>query len=290
MDNNNYTLIKQLAKTNCKTYKSEFYNYVFNVLNNLIKTDIDMNLKFVFINYLLFERVMVFFKNKDNELQVGRLAFCNTRDENLLPIDITARTIDGTDYNLIKGDYVLLYNHIPVDYLRVKVREISDIEKTINYRRKFYAVPVIFKSKDSKILRAVKEFIRKIFTINEDDICTITNAGTFDTSKDLEKIDLDIEYLTDKLLDENESLKEDILEVLGIYKNTSSNRERVNETELIISNSLTTVNKLGFEDSLIDLFKEIKTTLGFDYKIELNINKIFDTMKSSEDRKSEVEE
>ena len=100
--------------------------------------------------------------------------------------------------------------------------------------------------------------------------------------KQINKIDLKIDYITDKLLDENESLKEDILEILGIYKNTSSNRERVNEQELIIANSLTTVNKLGLEDSLKILFNEIESVLGFKYSVDLNINKIFDVMKGDE--------
>ena len=100
--------------------------------------------------------------------------------------------------------------------------------------------------------------------------------------KQINKKDLKIDYITDKLLDENESLKEDILEILGIYKNTSSNRERVNEQELIIANSLTTVNKLGLEDSLKILFNEIESVLGFKYSVDLNINKIFDVMKGDE--------
>ena len=81
--------------------------------------------------------------------------------------------------------------------------------------------------------------------------------------------------------DESESIKEDILEILGIYKNTSIKRERVNESELIINNSLTTVNKLGLEDTLNDLFKDIREVLGFDNTISLNINKIFDTMQKN---------
>jgi hypothetical protein len=226
----------------------------------------------------MFERAIVFFKGKDNNLQIGRLAYCETRDENYMPIDITARTIDGTRYDLIKGEYVMLYNPIPVDYLNMKLEEMSELEKTIIYRRKLYKVPIIFKSKDSKVLRAVKDFIKKIFSTDE--VCTITTSG-FDTANDLNKIDLNIDYITDKLLDENESIKEDILEVLGIYKNTSLKRERVNESELIINNSLTTVNKLGLEDALNSLFNDIRAILGFDNTITLNINKIFDTMQNS---------
>ena len=274
------TIIKQYGKRPNKEYIAEFYNYVFSTLNNLIDTDLDKNLKLVFISYLINENTIVFFKNKYDKLQIGRLSRVITRDENLLPIDLTARTFDGTMYNLIEGEYVIYYNPIPISYLRTKIEEISGIEKITNYLRKLYKVPVIFQSKDSKGLKAIKDFIKRIFSV-DDEVCTITNDG-IDLSKQINKIDLKIDYITDKLLDENESLKEDILEILGIYKNTSSNRERVNEEELIIANSLTTVNKLGLEDSLKILFNEIESVLGFKYSVDLNINKIFDAMKGDE--------
>ena len=274
------TIIKQYGKRPNKEYIAEFYNYVFSTLNNLIDTDLEKNLKLVFISYLINENTIVFFKNKYDKLQIGRLSRVITRDENLLPIDLTARTFDGTTYNLIEGEYVIYYNPIPISYLRTKIEEISGIEKITNYLRKLYKVPVIFQSKDSKGLKAIKDFIKRIFSV-DDEVCTITNDG-IDLSKQINKIDLKIDYITDKLLDENESLKEDILEILGIYKNTSSNRERVNEQELIIANSLTTVNKLGLEDSLKILFNEIESVLGFKYSVDLNINKIFDVMKGDE--------
>ena len=274
------TIIKQYGKRPCKEYIAEFYNYVFSTLNNLIDTDLEKNLKLVFISYLINENTIVFFKNKYGKLQIGRLSRVITRDENLLPIDLTARTFDGTMYNLIEGEYVIYYNPIPISYLRTKIEEISGIEKITNYLRKLYKVPVIFQSKDAKGLKAIKDFIKRIFSV-DDEVCTITNDG-IDLSKQINKIDLKIDYITDKLLDENESLKEDILEILGIYKNTSSNRERVNEQELIIANSLTTVNKLGLEDSLKILFNEIESVLGFKYSVDLNINKIFEVMKGDE--------
>lgn len=274
------TIIKQYGKRPNKEYIAEFYNYVFSTLNNLIDTDLDKNLKLVFISYLINENTIIFFKNKNDKLQIGRLSRVITRDENLLPIDLAARTFDGTMYNLIEGEYVIYYNPIPISYLRTKIEEISGIEKITNYLRKLYKVPVIFQSKDSKGLKAIKDFIKRIFSV-DDEVCTITNDG-IDLSKQINKIDLKIDYITDKLLDENESLKEDILEILGIYKNTSSNRERVNEQELIIANSLTTVNKLGLEDSLKILFNEIESVLGFKYSVDLNINKIFDVMKGDE--------
>ena len=274
------TIIKQYGKRPNKEYIAEFYNYVFSTLNNLIDTDLEKNLKLVFISYLINENTIIFFKNKNDKLQIGRLSRVITRDENLLPVDLTARTFDGTMYNLIEGEYVIYYNPIPISYLRTKIEEISGIEKITNYLRKLYKVPVIFQSKDAKGLRAIKDFIKRIFSV-EDEVCTITNDG-IDLSKQINKIDLKIDYITDKLLDENESLKEDILEILGIYKNTSSNRERVNEQELIIANSLTTVNKLGLEDSLKILFNEIESVLGFKYSVDLNINKIFDVMKGDE--------
>ena len=274
------TIIKQYGKRPNKEYIAEFYNYVFSTLNNLIDTDLEKNLKLVFISYLINENTIIFFKNKNDKLQIGRLSRVITRDENLLPIDLTARTFDGTMYNLIEGEYVIYYNPIPISYLRTKIEEISGIEKITNYLRKLYKVPVIFQSKDSKGLKAIKDFIKRIFSV-DDEVCTITNDG-IDLSKQINKIDLKIDYITDKLLDENESLKEDILEILGIYKNTSSNRERVNEQELIIANSLTTVNKLGLEDSLKILFNEIESVLGFKYSVDLNINKIFDAMKGDE--------
>ena len=274
------TIIKQYGKRPNKEYIAEFYNYVFSTLNNLIDTDLEKNLKLVFISYLINENTIIFFKNKNDKLQIGRLSRVITRDENLLPIDLAARTFDGTMYNLIEGEYVIYYNPIPISYLKTKIEEISGIEKITNYLRKLYKVPVIFQSKDSKGLKAIKDFIKRIFSV-DDEVCTITNDG-IDLSKQINKIDLKIDYITDKLLDENESLKEDILEILGIYKNTSSNRERVNEQELIIANSLTTVNKLGLEDSLKILFNEIESVLGFKYSVDLNINKIFEVMKGDE--------
>lgn len=277
MNNNGIdTIIKQFSKECNINYIPQYYSYTYSILNNLIDTNMNKNLKFVFMNYLMFERVIIFFKDKDNNLQIGRLAYCETRDENFMPIDITARTIDGTRYDLTLGNYVMLFNPIPVDYLNLKLEEMSNLEKTINYRRQLYKVPVIFKSKDTKVLRAVKDFIKRVFSTNE--VCTITNGNNFDTANDLTKIDLNIDYITDKLLDENESIKEDILEIIGIYKNTSIKRERVNESELIINNSLTTVNKLGLEDALNSLFNDIREVLGFDNTISLNIDKIFDTM------------
>lgn len=272
------TIIKQYSKKPVREYKSDFYSYVFMILNNLIKTDLDKNTKLLLISYLISERCIVFFKNKENNLQIARLSRCITRDENLLPVDISVRTLNGTNYNLLKGDYVIMYNTIPIDYLKTKIEEISNIEKTTNHLRKLYKTPIIFQAHDSKPLRTIRDFIKKIFTVEEDELCVITNDG-WNVEKQVQKLDLNIPYITDKLLDENESLKEDILEILGIYKNTSSSRERVNETELIVSNSLTTVNKLGLEDLLNETFKEIQEKLKFDYNIELNINKIFETMK-----------
>ena len=280
MNNNGIdTIIKQFSKECNINYIPQYYSYTYSILNNLIDTNMNKNLKFVFMNYLMFKRVIIFFKDKENNLQIGRLAYCETRDENFMPIDITARTIDGTRYDLTLGNYVMLFNPIPVDYLNLKLEEMSNLEKTINYRRQLYKVPVIFKSKDTKVLRTVKDFIKRVFSTNE--VCTITNGNNFDTANDLTKIDLNIDYITDKLLDENESIKEDILEIIGIYKNTSIKRERVNESELIINNSLTTVNKLGLEDALNSLFNDIREVLGFDNTISLNIDKIFDTMQAN---------
>lgn len=276
--NNLETVIKQFAK-NCKlNYLPFFYSYIYSVLNNLINTNIPKNLKFIFIQFLMFERVAIFFKDDDGDLQIGRFTFCDSYDENFMPIDITASTLNGKQYHLIKGNYVMMYNPIPVDYLNMKLDEIAKLEKIINYRRKLYKVPYIFECNDSKTVKSAKNFTESSFSYEK--LINIIQSGTIDVKQCLHKIDLDVEYITDKLLDENESIKEDILEILGIYKNTSTNRERVNEQELIIANSLTTVNKLGLEDSLNDLFKDIKDVLNFDYKVELNINKIFDSMKS----------
>ena len=268
----NETIIRQYAKKAVKDYTNEFYNFFFILLNNLIDIDIDKNLKLVFINYLMFERNIVFYKDEENELQIARISRCLTRDKNLLPLDIMVRTIDGTSTELLKEEYVLMYNPIPIDYLQLKIKEIANIERIIQFLRQLYKVPVIFQSKDSKALKAIKDFISKIFSYDE--VCTVVNDG-FESSKKIEKIDIRPEYITDKLLEENESLKEDILEILGIYKNTSGNRERVNETELIVSNSLTTVNKLGIENALHSLVEDINTLCKSTYTVELNINKIF---------------
>ena len=186
------TIIKQYGKRPNKEYIAEFYNYVFSTLNNLIDTDLEKNLKLVFISYLINENTIVFFRNKYGKLQIGRLSRVITRDENLLPIDLTARTFDGTMYNLIEGEYVIYYNPIPISYLKTKIEEISNIEKTTNYLRKLYKVPVIFQSKDAKGLRAIKDFIKRIFSV-EDEVCTITNDG-IDLSKQVQKLDLKINY------------------------------------------------------------------------------------------------
>ena len=47
------TIIKQYGKRPNKEYIAEFYNYVFSTLNNLIDTDLEKNLKLVFISYLI---------------------------------------------------------------------------------------------------------------------------------------------------------------------------------------------------------------------------------------------
>ena len=273
------TIIKQYAKKYCKDYVSEFYSFLYSIIYNLIDTDLDSNLKLVFINALMFDRNIIFFKNKESKLQIGRLSQVLTRDENLLPVDIRVRTLNGSSYDLIESNYVMLYNPIPTDYLSLKLSEIAKIERIIEYLRKLYKNPIVFQSKDSKALRSIKDFIRDIFSTDE--VCTIVNES-FDVSKKLDKLELNIPYITDKLLDENESIKEDILETLGIYKNTSGNRERVNESELIINNSLTTVNKLGLESALTKVFKEIEFKLGFKHTIGLNVNKIFSDMKRGE--------
>lgn len=277
----NDTIIRQYAKKVAKDYTDEFYNFIFILLNNLIEVNFDKNLKLVFINYLLFEKNIIFFENSEKDIQIGRISQCVTRDENLLPLDIKVNTINGTKYTLTKEEYVMMYNPIPIDYLHLKINEIANIEKIIEFLRQLYKVPIVFQSKDSKALKAIKDFISKIFSYNE--VCTITNEG-FDVSKKLETLEINIPYITDKLLDENESLKEDILEILGIYKNTSGNRERVNETELLVSNSLTTVNKLGIENSLQTLISEINTKFKTTYIIDLNINKIFGAFGKEESK------
>ena len=62
------TIIKQYGKRPNKEYIAEFYNYVFSTLNNLIDTDLEKNLKLVFISYLINENTIVFFKNKHDKL------------------------------------------------------------------------------------------------------------------------------------------------------------------------------------------------------------------------------
>ena len=74
------TIIKQYGKRPNKEYIAEFYNYVFSTLNNLIDTDLEKNLKLVFISYLINENTIVFFKNKHDKLQIGRLSRVITRD------------------------------------------------------------------------------------------------------------------------------------------------------------------------------------------------------------------
>lgn len=271
----NNTLINQYCKPLVKEYVDEFYQYVFTILNNLIDVDLPANDKLMFLNSLIFDRTLVAFE-VDGKVTFGRYQIPLTRDVNLMPIDIVVRTLNGNTYNLIDGKFALVYNPIPVDYLRMKISEISNIEKIINYVRKLYKVPFIFKSKDSKIVKSIKEYIQKIF--DYDSICEVVSANKFNDD-DLTKIDTKIDYITDKLLDENESLKEDILEIFGIYKNTSGNRERVNESELIISNSLTTINKLGLESTLKTFFDDINNKFGTKYTFTLNINKLFDNFE-----------
>ena len=142
----NNTLIKQYAKPLVKEYVDEFYQFIYTILNNLIETDLPANSKLIFLNSLIFERAIVAFKY-DGEVTFGWYQRPITRDVNLLPIDISVRTLNGDIHNLIKGEYALVYNPIPVDYLRMKVTEISNIEKIINYVRKLYKVPFVFKSK-----------------------------------------------------------------------------------------------------------------------------------------------
>ena len=268
------TLIRQFMKKAPKDLSFEYYEYVFSIISNLIDTDLPKNKKFMFVNELMFERCIVAFNDDEGNFEIGNYSRALTRDRNLLPEEISIRTLNGDLFNRRVGDYVMMYNPIPVRYLGLKIEEMAKIEDITNYRRKLYKSPIVFKGSNASALESIKRFIANIF-FNTDDVCTVVNKGTFN-SDDLEKIDLNIEYITDKLLDESESIKEDILEILGIYKNTSGNRERVNETELIIANSNTSISKLGLEDSLKNFFSEISETLGHDYKFSLNIDKIFE--------------
>lgn len=274
------TLIKQYMRKVPKDLRFEFFEYCFGIINNLLETDIPKNRKLILINYLMNEKCIIFFKNSEDELLIGRYGRALTYDEDRLPIDVQARTLNGKSYDLLKGEYVMLYNPIPVTYLHLKLDEMAKNENITNYRRKLYKVPVVFKGKASAI-QSIKRFITNLF-YNTEEVCTVAGENSFRDDQ-LSKLDLDIEYITDKLLDENESIKEDILEILGIYKNTSGNRERVNETELMVANSNTSVNKLGLEQSLKNTYKEVKEVLGLDYKIELNINKVFDMTKGSDE-------
>lgn len=274
------TIIKQYLKApKIKDNLLEFYEMVFSILYNLIDTNMPLNMKLIFVSNLLSVNSLLFYKNKKDELVCGRLSRVVTYDSNCMPIDIIGQTSDGEITSLIPSNYVLSYNPLPLSYLNMKITEIAEVEKTIRCLRKYYKSPVIFSASDSKNLRAIEQFLSNVFSTDKP--CTIVQKG-FNVEEALKTIELKTNYITDKLMDENESLKEDILECLGIYKNTSSNRERVNETELIINNSLTTVNKLGLEDTLSNLINDVNKKFGTDYYIKLNIDKVFDGMKGSD--------
>lgn len=274
------SLIKQLMKKAPKDLGFEFFEYCFSIINNLIDTDIPKNRKLMLVDYLMNIKCLIFFKNEDNELVIGRYGRALTYDEDRLPIDVQARTLNGNSYSLLKGEYVMMYNPIPVAYLHLKLEEMAKNERVTNYRRDLYKVPMIFRGKSTAIA-SIKKFIENLFK-NTNEVCTVVDDSALKDDQ-LKVLDVNVEYITDKLLDENESIKEDILEILGIYKNTSGNRERVNETELMVANSNTSVNKLGLEETLKNTFKEIKDVLGLDYKIDLNINKVFDMTKGSDE-------
>lgn len=274
------SLIKQLMKKAPKDLGFEFFEYCFSIINNLIDTDIPKNRKLMLVAYLMNIKCLIFFKNEDNELVIGRYGRALTYDEDRLPIDVQARTLNGNSYSLLKGEYVMMYNPIPVAYLHLKLEEMAKNERVTNYRRDLYKVPMIFRGKSTAIA-SIKKFIENLFK-NTNEVCTVVDDSALKDDQ-LKVLDVNVEYITDKLLDENESIKEDILEILGIYKNTSGNRERVNETELMVANSNTSVNKLGLEETLKNTFKEIKDVLGLDYKIDLNINKVFDMTKGSDE-------
>lgn len=270
------TFIKQFGVNPIRDFTFEYNEYVYSIINNLIDTDIPKNKKLIFIMYLMCEKSIVFFNDEEGNFEIGKLARPLTYDKNRLPVDISIHTLNGDVFNRKLGEYVMMYNPIPISYLWLKIAEMAKIERVIDYRRKLYKVPIVFKGK-AALVDKIKKFINKLF-YDTDEVCTLTNKNSF-TEEDLTKIDLDIEYITDKLLDESESIKEDILEILGIYKNTSGNRERVNETELMVANSNTTISKLGFEDTLDTTFNEISEVLKHDFRISLNINKVFDIKK-----------
>jgi len=279
------TYLKNFLKIRgCKTYNSEFFSYFFTTINNLINSNMPDYLKIPFIDFLLFCKTIVFFKNDDDKLSIGTLSRVITSDDNFMPFDIQIRTLKGKVYNRTEGDYVLMYNTLPTDYLSMKIIEIAKVEKLITFLRNYYKMPVILTVDDSKAKSSIDDLIKKLFSDDEEDlVITIQRAveSGFKDS-DLKSIDLKINYITDKLLDENEALKEDILETLGIYKNTSSNRERVNESELMIANSHTTVNKLGFENNLKKTIDKVNEKYETEYNINLNINKVFDIKNGSD--------
>ncbi len=274
------TLIKQFMKKAPKDLRFEFFEYCFIIINNLLDTNLPKNKKLILVNYLMQEKCIIFFKNESGDIEVGRFGRALTYDNNRLPIDVQARTLNGNSYSLLEGEYVMMYNPIPITYLHLKLDEMAKIERVVNYRRDLYKVPMVFRGKSTAIA-SIKKFIENLFT-NTNEVCTVVDDSALKDDQ-LKILDVNVEYITDKLLDENESIKEDILEILGIYKNTSGNRERVNETELMVANSNTSVNKLGLEQNLKEVFKEIKDVLGFEYNIELNINKVFDMTKGSEE-------
>jgi len=282
------TVINQFLTFNkIPMFHYEFYEFIFKVINNLIETNLNFKDKIMFINLLLFSQTVIVFKNNSGNIVFGSLAKVLTFNEYRMPKDITARTLNGDFTNLFENEYVMMYNPLPVNYLRLKIDEISKIEKVISYRRKLYKMPIVFLAESSKDILKINTALDKIFSIDE--VVSIQNSG-FNLKEKLIPIELNIEYITDKLLNENESLKEDILEVIGIYKNTSINRERVNESELIVNNSLTTVNKIGLYNQLNNFINEVNKMFNTNYEICLNIDKIFDDFRSKENRGVEYDE
>ena len=170
---NHDSLIKQLMKKAPRDLGFEFFEYCFSIINNLIDTDIPKNRKLILIDYLMNIKCLIFFKNEDNELVVGRYGRALTYDEDRLPIDVQARTLNGKSYNLLRGEYVMMYNPIPVTYLHLKLDEMSKIERVTNYRRNLYKIPIVFKGKPSAIA-SIKKFIEKLF-LNTDEICTVVD-------------------------------------------------------------------------------------------------------------------
>lgn len=261
-------------------YSSREYEAIYQMVMSMIKTNLSPRQDVIFKSLLLTNSKFLLIKGKkqgtdEDELKVVRQLRIVTRDENRFPLDVVAVTFDNTQIPLTYGEYVEVYNPIPIAQIETYVQEISELREIIKQLRKLYRVPAVILAKDAKQAATINDLINKLESSFDIAIAVQDYVGLEERIKDLQ---IKTPYITDKLLDEIVSLRQYIKECFGIFKAAPSGRERVNTTELLMLNSDVNIIRLGMEEVFDDLEREVKKTFDLDLDIQLVMSKVLDQL------------